>query len=610
MAYNRVVWETGDVMTKEKMNRSEEQLAILTADDEIFREALLTYRTYTSDDHGSATLTWSNSDIKTSNGGTLSDDTNTHISTNWSNGAVPKFIKVANGYKVKIGLRSGDDSSSFQGILQADGTLEKSSTDIDSSIDYYHTGIISLAHLTVTNTWDIRFVLMNIQDNTTISPTEGTNLLICEAIDFQGEIDEVKNQLSFDQDQKNLILLGNINVNNALGGNGDAVYTVSASSESNTSDFIPVTEGEILIARGFRRFSFTARAEQGNTDNNGKGSDNCNPASTTLPELIPGTGIRYIYVPTGANYFRCTWKKDRTEDGSLFLYKQHVLSDNLYGQGLNYIALGSSTTKGTYSTIGNMTSSGADATYSYARYIANINGYKLTNYGVGGMGWHNRGSQDAYGVAVNKNAAELVHMHYDPTAATPVNDFANADIISLAFGTNDFKGQWGASDTDASDGWVLGDISSPAYDPALDVSGYTYTVIGAMKYVIETLYAAAPKAQIIVILPENFRKLGVKNDGDNLNEEIEIVTSAGVDYSCAKQSNNWAFGTHNIKGDTLEDYRVAMKECAEYYGLKVVDMQEVCSINRMNLLSLLGDGIHPTIEYYKAMGYQLAPYIK
>ena len=158
MAYNRVVWETGDVMTKEKMNRSEEQLAILTADDEIFREALLTYRTYTSDDHGSATLTWSNSDIKTSNGGTLSDDTNTHISTNWSNGAVPKFIKVANGYKVKIGLRSGDDSSSFQGILQADGTLEKSSTDIDSSIDYYHTGIISLAHLTVTNTWDIRFV--------------------------------------------------------------------------------------------------------------------------------------------------------------------------------------------------------------------------------------------------------------------------------------------------------------------------------------------------------------------------------------------------------------------------------------------------------------------
>lgn len=191
MVYNRVNWETGDVMTKEKMNRSEAQLSILTASDEIFKEAMMTFRPYESSDLGTGlTLSWVNRDIRDTDGAQFETDSNLHISSGWSQDTFPKFIKIADGYKVKIGMRSGSSAATFEGILQSDGTLAKGSSDTDPAVDYYHTGIISLAHINATSTWDIRFVIKNVND-TAITPAEGINLLVGEPVDVIGDFNKL-----------------------------------------------------------------------------------------------------------------------------------------------------------------------------------------------------------------------------------------------------------------------------------------------------------------------------------------------------------------------------------------------------------------------------------
>lgn len=192
MVYNRVNWKTGDVMTKEKMNRSEAQLSILTASDEIFKEAMMTFRPYESSDLGTGlTLAWGNGDMSNVDGRSFNQDTTCIIQTVWSVDTFPKFIKIADGYKVKIGMRSGSSAATFEGILQSDGTLAIGSSDTDPAVDYYHTGIVSLAHINATNTWDIRFVIKNINDDTAITPAEGINLLVGEPVDVIGNFNKL-----------------------------------------------------------------------------------------------------------------------------------------------------------------------------------------------------------------------------------------------------------------------------------------------------------------------------------------------------------------------------------------------------------------------------------
>ena len=53
-----------------------------------------------------------------------------------------------------------------------------------------------------------------------------------------------------------------------------------------------------------------------------------------------------------------------------------------------------------------------------------------------------------------------------------------------------------------------------------------------------------------------------------------------------------------------------IKACAEYYGVRVVSVGEICAANLLNIDYKLGDGIHPTPEYYKQMGLELAPYCR
>jgi len=97
--------------------------------------------------------------------------------------------------------------------------------------------------------------------------------------------------------------------------------------------------------------------------------------------------------------------------------------------------------------------------------------------------------------------------------------------------------------------------------------------------------------------------LEIQNDG-NWYDSVKN----GILY--AKETNNWALGTHNHENKTFADYKAAIQECAEYCGVRTVDVGSICAANRYNMDSMLGDGIHPTEDYYKMMGYALAPFIK
>lgn len=218
--------------------------------------------------------------------------------------------------------------------------------------------------------------------------------------------------------------------------------------------------------------------------------------------------------------------------------------------------IGDSITRGMYTDIGDSYSKGPTQ-YGYPYWIGKFNGYTVVNLGESGGGYANVGSQ------TSSNGKDIVDN----------NSFDDADIITIAFGINDYKS--------TNQSIHLGDMSSVSGDG---------TVIGNMKYMIETLAdptnGKAKMAQIIIMLPMNEKR-----------------------FSQGTLANNWAFGYAFRENKTLTDYRNAIKECADYYNLKVIDTEEVCPINRLNIGNVLGDGLHPTLDFYKQMGLALAPLI-
>ena len=139
----------------------------------------------------------------------------------------------------------------------------------------------------------------------------------------------------------------------------------------------------------------------------------------------------------------------------------------------------------------------------------------------------------------------------EPLALIQSIDFSTLDILTIAYGTNDFTG------------------SNPIdnADNPLDPS----TVCGALRYSIETLLAAYPQLHIFVLLP-TWRF--VMDDDGNFVEDSSTMT--------------------NGLGRTLPDYVQAIAETARAYNLPVIDNYYGLGINRFNRAQYFGgkDGVH------------------
>ena len=532
---------------------------------------------------------WSRGTLNPSTGGSSDSTATNRIRTAWSGENIPLSVAPLAGYKVAVYVKL---SGTYEGVIQADGSIAKS--------NYYSTGAVSLE--SVANLTDVRFQLMK-TDEGNIALADGANLLgtafTDKSLSQAGKAADAKavtDLIARDSVLHNLIYTGTMLEDYYMTSTPASATTPVPNTGMITTDFIPVKGGETIVCHNFRRYWWYKSDKSVVSD-----SSTGNLSDRDVFDTV--TGAKLLKAPQSAAYIRVCYRavaSDQSEaDTDVYLYRPTGYDLFLYsciyqGIGKKYVALGSSSVAGTYSEIGNPQSVGIDPNVSFVRWIAEYNGYTIVNYGAGGQGWRNKSKQSAGGM----NAAETVDAHYVPTANPPLNDFADADIITLYFGTNDWKSQWGASDTDAGDGWTLGDMTSEAATDG--------TVIGAMKYTLEKLITAAPQAQIVVIIPGNFKKLGNAKTGDESNPEISVVD--GISY--AKVENSYAMGTHNVKGDTLADYHAAIKACAEYYGVRVVSVGEICAANLLNIDYKLGDGIHPTPEYYKQMGLELAPYCR
>ena len=117
-------------------------------------------------------------------------------------------------------------------------------------------------------------------------------------------------------------------------------------------------------------------------------------------------------------------------------------------------------------------------------------------------------------------------------------DFADIDIATIAYGTNDFTSGSGI------------DNSENPYD--------TTTICGALRYSVEQLQTAYPNLRIFVLLPTwRFWK-----DGNNVFTE---------------DSN-----THIENGHTLSEFSNALVSVAEEYQLPVIDNYKELGINKFN----------------------------
>ena len=211
-----------------------------------------------------------------------------------------------------------------------------------------------------------------------------------------------------------------------------------------------------------------------------------------------------------------------------------------------WYAIGDSITQGFYSYMNGDTPAISTTTECWAKVVADKAGFNLTNHAVGGSGFVHPAT-----IADKLNARD----HIDTV------DFSSADMVTIAFGINDWKG----SDPFGTFG---DDITTGG------------TVYSNMRYVIEKIMSDNPECKIFIITPINSSKYG----------------SAG---------SNWSLSTQ-INSKTLEDMFELEKTVAEYYGIELIDMTHSSVFNRLNCPDLMVDGVHPTLKGHQLMGAELA----
>lgn len=233
----------------------------------------------------------------------------------------------------------------------------------------------------------------------------------------------------------------------------------------------------------------------------------------------------------------------------------------LENPGINWIALGDSITEGFYSIYNeeiedNESHRAEDK--AYAAVVARLKGFNLTNKGVGGSGWLKRGSTQA----PKLNAREQIDATNED--GSYVLDFTPYDLCTIAWGVNDWKGKEN-----------LG-----SFEDGLNPE--TESVYANMRYCLETIQRRNPNMKIIVIGPVNCR-VGTGNTDEN----------------------NYAIG-YTFNGKTLDDFCDALKHVCEYYGIEYIDMLHTGVINRLNIVELLPDKVHPSLEAHVLIGKELA----
>lgn len=140
-------------------------------------------------------------------------------------------------------------------------------------------------------------------------------------------------------------------------------------------------------------------------------------------------------------------------------------------------------------------------------------------------------------------------------------DYSKVDIISLAFGTNDYGGNN-----------ILGTV---------DDNDQGITTLGSLNYVLEKMSINFPKAHLFVMLP------------------LFRTWNNGTETSDTRL---------NANGLTLVQYHDGIKSCCEKNHIPFIDLYNE-GINVQNHTTYLSDGCHLTKYGYEWLGRKLAGYL-
>lgn len=285
----------------------------------------------------------------------------------------------------------------------------------------------------------------------------------------------------------------------------------------------------------------------------------------TVDEPIVEPTIETVYKWAGTGHFisseeaitalesRVNELEDKTEELEFTVDRLKTNSSISMQSGAVWYALGDSITEGYMSAIDSSASSGYKSwkatSERWVDYVAQLNGYQLTNKGVGGTG---------YVQGTNNARAQVDNI-----------DFSGCDLVTLAYGVNDWK----------YTGNTIGTL-----DDDIATGG---TMVSNLRYIIKKILTDNPYCKIFVITPINCRTLG------------SYDTNWGIDYA----------GDHS-SGGSLENIFTAIKSVCEYHGIEMIDMTHSSVVNRENIRTALADYVHPTAECHRVMGYELARKIK
>ena len=298
-------------------------------------------------------------------------------------------------------------------------------------------------------------------------------------------------------------------------------------------------------------------------------TDLSTPENNASANVIDGGIVSLIgeyTVPEGANYIGVCTLNNGVKPAYNHIYVNNIdfaktareeLRSEKYDNGVNWVAFGDSITISYYSYFnedGTATTKEGGWNYVYPKTIQAKNYWTLTNKGVGGTGWRTGSdSLTAY------NQIKKV-------------DFTTYNLVTFAYGINDWKGNR-----------IMGNLEDAfTYDEAMTPT----TVIESMRYCFEYIMSKNPNIKIIVITPLNCR---------------------GYSYDFGDDSTCWARGyTGFTNMGTLDEFADKMIGVCESYGIEYIDMTRSSVINKANIVQMLPDGVHPSVECHELIGVELA----
>ena len=207
---------------------------------------------------------------------------------------------------------------------------------------------------------------------------------------------------------------------------------------------------------------------------------------------------------------------------------------------------------------------------SYPEYVSSLTGANYINVGFGSTRlartnrenypWKDIGMCDLVDAITSGDwlltdaAIAEIDAHYGNTTYSTIYnrlkaiDFNTVDFISFMYGTND--------------------ANNPVFEIGAPDSTDTYTVNGALNYILQTLITTYPHIKVYALSPIFRQKLSGWGDGDSDDSKLP-------------------------NGVYLYDIAQAIVDKAKEYHVPVKDMYNESGINRHNADHFLKDGVHP-----------------